>query len=232
MIRIRSYFYFRIVKSFLLLLAVLILSSVFSVFCTEIKSVEFLNKGSTHISMLILSILLILLLNKGSLKDYGFKLWRLGSFYKIIILSVGIGFISDVLGNILSFSDDQTFPTGNFTLPEIVIYVWLLASIAEEVLFRGLIQSFLNPLKNIKIKLFSKTISFPVIFSAVSFGLIHLALITAGVDIFIVLTIVFFGIILGIIVGYYRENTGSLIPAIIVHMSFNIGSYLGSYLLR
>ena len=45
------------------------------------------------------------------------------------------------------------------------------------------------------------------------------------------LNIVIFGIVLGIIAGYYREQTNSLIPAIMVHMCFNIGgSLLGLFI--
>ena len=37
--------------------------------------------------------------------------------------------------------------------------------------------------------------------------------------------------LLGIVAGYYREKTGSLIPAIIIHALFNIGGMLPMWLL-
>ena len=54
----------------------------------------------------------------------------------------------------------------------------------------------------------------------------HLALFNMGVDKFTVFDIVIFGTILGVIAGYYREKTNSLVPAIIVHLCFNIGASL------
>lgn len=59
---------------------------------------------------------------------------------------------------------------------------------------------------------------------ALFFGAMHLMLLTLGVDIFTVLNIVVFAIILGLIAGYQTERTNSLIPAIIVHFCFNVGA--------
>jgi len=42
----------------------------------------------------------------------------------------------------------------------------------------------------------------------------------------LVLNIVIFGVVLGLIAGCQKEKTGSLLPAIIVHMCFNIGASL------
>ncbi|MCK5599585.1 CPBP family intramembrane metalloprotease [bacterium] len=35
---------------------------------------------------------------------------------------------------------------------------------------------------------------------------------------------------MGLFAGYYREKTGSLIPAILIHISANIGGYLAGFL--
>jgi membrane protease YdiL (CAAX protease family) len=40
------------------------------------------------------------------------------------------------------------------------------------------------------------------------------------------LVIVFLAGLLGLIAGYYREKTGSLIPAILIHAFFDIGGTL------
>ncbi len=47
-----------------------------------------------------------------------------------------------------------------------------------------------------------------------------------SIDKLTVFNIVFFGFILGLFAGYYRERSGSIIPAIIVHILFNIGGTL------
>jgi len=44
-----------------------------------------------------------------------------------------------------------------------------------------------------------------------------------GIKFTSVTIIVIFGTILGLIAGYQKEKTNSLIPAIIVHFCFNVG---------
>lgn len=46
-----------------------------------------------------------------------------------------------------------------------------------------------------------------------------------------VLITVFFAFVLGLVAGYQRERTGSLVPAIMVHMFANVGGSLASYVI-
>jgi len=183
----------------------------------------FVKNSYTHLSMLIISILLILLLNKGSLKEYGFRLSKNFPIVKIVLISLVFGFIPNIINKLLNVSSNEFIPTQDFSFIEQVIYIWFLASISEEVLTRGLIQGFLSPIKHIGINIFKHFISLAVIVGALFFGAMHLMLFTMGVDTFTVLNIVFFGTILGFIAGYYKERTNSLVPAIIVHFCFNVG---------
>jgi membrane protease YdiL (CAAX protease family) len=90
------------------------------------------------------------------------------------------------------------------------------------VLTRGLVQGFLEPLKDYGLRVFRLRLSIPVIVGAVFFGLMHLALLSTGADAAAVVTIALFAVVLGLIAGYYRESTGSLWPAILVHFLFNV----------
>ena len=172
--------------------------------------------------MLVFSVLFILIINRGNIKAYGF-VWSLKfPLVKIVLMSVFIGFISSLIST-LFFDETKVHPTADFSLIEKILYIWVWASICEEVLTRGLIQSFLSPLKQIGITVFNSFISLPVIVGAMFFGAMHFMLLTTGLDIFSVLNIVFFGIILGLLAGYYKEKTNSLIPAIIIHFCFNVG---------
>lgn len=187
------------------------------------EKLPFLDKTFTHTSMLVLSIILILIVNKGKLKGYGF-FWNMNfPMIKIVSISLIIGFVSYLIGMLVDVSATAQLPMNNFSIIEKIVYIWFWASICEEVFTRGLIQGFLSPVKNIGIKIFENYISLPVIVSALFFGAMHLMLLTLGVNTFLVLNIVFFGIILGIIAGYQREQTNSLVPAIIVHLCFNVG---------
>jgi membrane protease YdiL (CAAX protease family) len=94
----------------------------------------------------------------------------------------------------------------------IVLYFLIGASIQEEIIFRGLIQSMVERRWKVSFSLFGGSLSGAVAFSAALFGIIHLdagAVIALG------------AIILGLITGELRRRSGSLLPAIIVHALFN-----------
>lgn len=190
------------------------------------KNLSFLEKTFQHTSMLLFSILFIILLSKGKLKEYGF-IWNLNSpLTKVVLISLAFGLISSLVGK-LFVNTTIKMPTDDFSSLEIILYIWFWASVCEEVFTRGLIQGFLTPLKHIGINIFRYYISLPVIVGAIFFGVMHFALLSFGVDIITVAIIVLFAIILGLIAGYQKEKTNSLIPAIIVHFCFNVG---GSFL--
>lgn len=114
---------------------------------------------------------------------------------------------------------------------QIFIFVFLYASIAEEILFRGFLLNFLKPLNTKGITVFKRKISLPVILSAIAFGLAHLILIKSGVGIFFLLKIVLFTTSLGIVAGYYQEKYDNNAYAIIVHMGGNFIGVVGAILM-
>ncbi len=181
-----------------------------------------LIKTLNHSLMLVFSILLILVINKGKLKEYGFT-WNINfPIVKVVLISILMGILPSIILLVSNFQE-KDFPGSDFNWLEKIIYIWLWASICEEVLTRGLIQGFLFPVKNIGFNFLNRFISLPVMVGAAFFGLMHFMLLTFGISFFAVITIVIFAIVLGIIAGYYREQTNSLVPAIIVHICFNIG---------
>ena len=210
-------------------ISVLILSSILVIILSKntniVTSVPALSKTLTHTSMLVFSVLYIIILSKRGLQNFGFVWNTKFPIIRIVVISLFIGIIPSLLNNII-FDTAAINPTGNFTLIEKIVFVWIWASICEEILTRGLIQGFLAPFKNIGIKLFNTMISLPVIVGAIFFGLMHLMLLAMGIELVSVITIVIFSVILGVIAGYQREITNSLLPAIIVHMCFNIGASL------
>jgi membrane protease YdiL (CAAX protease family) len=64
-------------------------------------------------------------------------------------------------------------------------------------------------------------ISLPVALCAVCFGLGHLCLYGRVPDMLLI-SILVSTTVAGLVAGYYREQTGSLLPAIAAHMTFNI----------
>jgi len=213
----------RTIGAILIGLLILILSSELYMYVQGSSwsdTLPFIEKTTMHLAMLVLSILFVLVLSKGKLSNYGF-LWNVDfPVIKIVAISLGFGllasFISDLFPN-------QGNVTNSYSFIETILFIWILASLSEEVLSRGLIQGFLAPLKNIGFNVAQHRISLPVAVGALFFGVKHLGLLAMGANTFFVLNIVFFGIILGLIAGYQKEKTNSLVPAMIVHFCFNVG---------
>ena len=183
-----------------------------------------------HTAMLVLSILIMLFLSKGKISTYGFKMAGNIKLEPIIFLSLGIGIVGTLIQSRLPMKEPGFIE--NFSFIQVVIFIWIYASICEEVLTRGLIQGYLTPLTRYGFTVFKLTISIPVLISALFFASMHLMLLTTGMGSAAVFSIVLFAFILGIIAGHYREKTGSLIPAIIVHMLFNVGGTCTDLLIK
>jgi membrane protease YdiL (CAAX protease family) len=208
----------RIVVALFLGLVVLILSSI------VVSSTG--NGNLMHAGMFVFSLILILILSKGKNPEYGFRIGENLRLKQTIILGFIAGFI--ITSTTLYLPIKPPPGTEKFSFIQGVILIWFYASICEEVLTRGLIQGYLWPLKQFGFSFFGFRISIPVLVAALFFGGMHIALLTVGLDSFSVWAIVVSAFIMGIIAGYYREKTGSIIPAIIIHMLFNItGSIMG-----
>lgn len=175
----------------------------------------------SHTTMWMISMILILIVSKGRLRSFGFCWGKKYRTAQIIIPGTVAGL---AMATVL-----YMFPEGSdsfqldYSFTQTVIFVWLYASVGEEILTRGLIQSFLIPLAEYGFSVFGVRISLPVLTGALFFGLMHAALLTTGMALFPVIIIVVFASMVGLIAGYQREQTGSLIPAIIVHALGNVG---------
>ncbi|MGB2697296.1 MAG: CPBP family intramembrane glutamic endopeptidase [Candidatus Zixiibacteriota bacterium] len=208
----------RIIVALFLGLVALILSSI------VVASTD--NTNLMHAGMFVSSLILILILSKGKISEYGFRIGENLRLKQTIIVGLIAGFI--ITSTTLYLPINPPPGTEDFSFIQVVILVWIFASIAEEVLSRGLVQSYLSPLRVFAFSIFGFRISLPVLFAALFFGAMHLPLLMTGLDSFSVFSIVISAFIMGIIAGYYREKTQSLIPAIIIHMLFNItGTIIG-----
>jgi len=180
----------------------------------------------THSVMWILSLAVMGLLSKENLATYGFTKgdFRLtGGIFLWIIPTA----ILSTLGFIASRSGVELKGGFGFSPFQTIIFVWIYATASEEIFTRGLLQSYLIPLTKFGIDL-SKglRLSLPVIFSGLYFGMMHIVAVKKmGPPVLV------FSTALGLVAGYYREKTGSLIPALIIHALFNIGGSLPMWLL-
>lgn len=177
----------------------------------------------SHTTMWTISLILILIVSKGKLRSFGFCRGKNYKMARIIIPGTVVGVALVTVLHL--FPEGSGASQSEYSFVQTVIFVWLYASISEELLTRGLIQGFLTPLAGHGFTVLKVRISLPVLTGALFFGLMHLALLTTGMGLFPVMSTVAFAAVLGLIAGYHREQTGSLIPAIIVHAFGNVGGY-------
>ena len=176
--------------------------------------------------LLVFSLLAMLILGKGRLTGFGFAMPQQAQWMSVIFAGFGVGLAAAA---IISIASTGKSPLDmQFSPLQTVLMIWVYASTCEEVFTRGLIQSFLVPLADRGINVWRRRLSLPVLVSAAIFGLMHLSLLTMGSPILSVLLIVIFAFVLGLMAGYQRERTTSLLPAVLLHSLFNIsGSLVG-----
>lgn len=195
---------------------------------TSMQAKPWLGSSIMHTTMLVFSILIALVLGKGKISTYGFCVTKTIPFPRVILVGFGLGIGTSLVLYFLQ-SGQVPFLEG-FSFVNQVIFIWIYASICEEALTRGLIQSYLAPLRNRGFSISRLRISYPVIIGALFFALMHLMPFGGVLPILHLIAFLISATILGIAAGYYREKTGSLIPAVIVHMLFNVSGSLVDFL--
>jgi membrane protease YdiL (CAAX protease family) len=189
--------------------------------------------AAIQVAMLVISLIFILALSRGRPGPYGFRTATRAQMKAAFVF----GSIAAVMVHIVVALVWRLFPPSGghpalvgSSFVKIVITVWIIASNSEEVVHRGLVQSFLEPLRVYGLHIFGIRLSLPVIVAALLFGSMHIMLLTLGADGRLVGGIVGMGVLLGLVAGYYREKSGSLIPAILVHTLFNIYGSASEYI--
>ena len=218
----------RIIGALLLGIFVLMIGSslimLFHITPQVLASKPWLGGVIIHTTMLILSLLIILVLCKGNISSYGLKISKKMYLKQVILYSIIIGTIAAIIQSLLPSAASSPF--AYFSFLETIIFIWLYASICEEMLTRGLMQGFLEPTRRYGIYIRHLRISIPVLFPALFFALIHLVPFANSMQLPALLFFLLTAFILGIFAGYYREKSGSIVPAIIVHTLFNVSGSL------
>jgi membrane protease YdiL (CAAX protease family) len=182
----------------------------------------------THTVMFVLSVAAMWLLSKGRLDLYGITRGTYKFSPRILMWVLPTAVLS--LASTVASPGGQGpgFPI-ELTKCQIVVFVWIYASICEELLTRGLLQTLLGGNSRVGAGA-PRKLSMPVIVSALFFGAMHLVLVKSmGFAAVPVIVVVVF---LGLVAARYRERTGSLLPAIIVHALFNIGGTLPLWVIQ
>jgi len=202
---------------------VLVLSSGFEMSINSIF--DSIPKGvGSQISILFLSIILIYIFSKKGIIEFHFRKVKIQHLILPIGLTVFVIIIHQLFPLLL---EDDVHPVAeSMTIIQQLIYIVVLASLSEELLFRGFLQNMLSPIKSFGINFLNIRLSLAVIISGILFGLIHFALIATGASFNFVIQIVVFAIIIGMIAGYFQEKYNNFTFAFVVHMTANLSVLL------
>ena len=163
------------------------------------------------ITLLVTLILMFLLARSpAGVAEFGFCIPHSRHVASATVLGLTFGLAVTFLSHLLP--SKAPFDVSGFAPWMIVLYFLIGASIQEEIIFRGLIQSMVERQWQVGFSLAGASLSGAVAFTAVLFGIIHLdagAVIALG------------AVVLGLLAGELRRRSGSLLPAIIVHALFN-----------
>lgn len=146
----------------------------------------------------------------------------------MIAIALALGFFQTLIAVLLGSSGMPEVNQLSFL--QIVLIVLILASITEEILCRGLIQSYLSPLNAIKVKWLMFEFDVPTIIGALFFGAMHITVLISGAGLMTSVIVIIFAFLLGLLAGYNRAQAQSLVPAIVLHATANIGGVIGGIL--
>ncbi len=185
-----------------------------------------LNSLVTHFAMAGLAIAAMYLTSGGRWSEFGLGL---GTFHWSPMLLLWA--LPTALLTIMQLAASRGRPSDDphqLGPVQAVLRAWIAASVAEELLIRGLVQGLLAPLSTTGFRVGGELVSVSVLLAAAAFAALHLVLVRKmGAKAAPVIVLAF---LLGCVAGVYRQTTGSLIPAVIVHMLFNIGGTVPMWL--
>jgi membrane protease YdiL (CAAX protease family) len=178
----------------------------------------------THSVMLALSLVIMRFLPQGRLADFGFTRGTYRFKPSILLWALPMAVLS-LLSMLAPEMGGSPEVLGARSELQVVLFVWIYASICEEVLTRGLLQTLVS---RGRAEIGQANFSMPVVLSGVFFGSMHLVLLDSMGPAAIVPIVL--ATMLGLLAARYRQITGSLIPAVIVHVLFNIGGMLPGWI--
>lgn len=105
-----------------------------------------------------------------------------------------------------------------------LFFVWIFSSVMEELFLRGFLHSVIATPTPTEPRLFRPTSATTA--TALLFGCMHITVLAKS-DATTTVIIMLATTALGFVVGWLREKSQSVLPAIVGHMFFNIGAFLG-----
>ncbi|MDY0078315.1 MAG: CPBP family glutamic-type intramembrane protease [Bacteroidales bacterium] len=205
----------------LIFIALILLVIVFSRELLPLKSI-FLREILIYIIWFLLIFVGVKFFYRDKVKDFGFvKKIKVPKKVKrnAIFIGLSLGIISNII--IFYLVDDVEDYLKGFNVIEGIILAILIGPIAEEIVFRGYIQTVFGfVFSRYKTQ---KIFWLPIIITSIIFGLLHFTAIKQ-VNVFQTLAIVFLALTIGLLSGYFKEKYNSLMPSINLHIATNMGA--------
>jgi uncharacterized protein len=176
-----------------------------------------------HAVMALIALLLIWLLSRGRLGEYGLQRPQ-GKSYVLASIGWGIFFgilmtVADYLPSLIAHKPPENYALTSTNLTGWLIFEFVYVGFTEEIPFRGLLQTFLMQRTTGRIRIGKYDMHAAGVVLAVLFALAH-ANNFATRPFWFALAQQIYAVALGILYAYWREKSGSLTAAIIGH---NIG---------
>jgi membrane protease YdiL (CAAX protease family) len=173
-----------------------------------------------HAVMTLVAVMLIALLSRGRMGEYGLQKPR-GTSYVGASIGWGIFFgvlmtAADYLPSLLAHRAPESYPLTPRNITGWLVFSFVYVGFTEEIPFRGLLQTFLMQRTTGRIRIGSYDMHAAGVVLAVLFALAHLSNFWVR-PFWAALAQQLYAIALGILYAYWREKSGSLSAAIIGH---------------
>jgi membrane protease YdiL (CAAX protease family) len=163
------------------------------------------------LALALASIALLVRRRVAGLAQFGFRWPDAPHAVSAMMIGAPLALIVAWLAHVLP--SKSPLDTSGFPLWMLALYFGIGSPLQEEVVFRGLLQSVLAQHWTAMRSVAGLATSAPVLFTTALFGIVHLG---SGVAVFVG------ALVLGLAAGELRRRSGSLAPAMIVHVLFNI----------
>ena len=178
-----------------------------------------ISAGCTSTVFIILS--LIVFQFTGGFEYYGLKIdifYTVISIFTAFIIAFPLSLIASRVAENTNMQNGP-FDLGNLNIFEFSFLLLLLAPLGEEFLFRGILESSLLEYGTL----------IAIVVPALLFSLIHILPFKNTPRKFLA-TILISAFILGLLAGYFRALSGSLLPAYATHAIFNLNGKIAERL--
>ncbi len=187
-----------------------------------------------HTGILLGALLGIALLGHGRFREFGFKAPTDNRYvYTALLFGVIFGIVmtaSDYTHNIIAHLPPEDFVLSSTNLAGSLTFSGLYAGTVEEILFRGLLMTFLMQRMSGRLRLGCFDVHVAGVIVAVLFSLAHLG--SFWTESFrVAASQQAYAFVWAVIYAYWYEKSGSLLPSIIGHNLGNLVEYLFAFLM-